>query len=228
MASELFVDVQNLTFPWPDERQGEASLFSSLTFSLPQNAFLQLTGVSGVGKSTLLNILSGLRHGYGGRVRIGNYPPHHPSLSVAYVLQGYGLLPWKKVMDNILLPRYLDCPFRSREEVDSIIHLLGLEPLLNRYPGTLSGGQRQRVALARSFAQKADLLLLDEPFAALDPQTGQEALGLLLQLRRLHPVTTIMATHHTLSPSDLEFYSLHLLSRDYRWTSPSSNLQVSR
>lgn len=224
MHNNSFVEVDQLSLTFPSSDGEVVSLFSSLTFSLPKESFLQLTGTSGVGKSTLLNILSGIQKGYEGEVKIGDCPPHDQAVSIAYVLQGYGLFPWKRVEENIFLPKELGAPCRSEEETRSIIRLLGIEPLLKRYPSSLSGGQKQRVALARAFGQRADLLLLDEPFAALDEMRAQEALDLLARLREYHPVTTIMATHHVVDPHRYPHYSLHLCEGSFRFDHPQTVL----
>lgn len=159
-------------------------------------------GPSGGGKSTLLNLLSGVLTGYDGEVLLGGRVIDPQAMQVALVPQSYGLFPWKTVRQNILLPEMLGCRSLDRQELEEILHILGLRPLLDRYPHELSGGQRQRVALSRAFAMKPDLLLLDEPFNALDIVTREQSYTLFQELWQRYPTTTILVTH---SPSEAKF-----------------------
>lgn len=214
LSNASYISLENVDLYYPDLQGRQHRIVEGLSFSLPEYGFLRLTGASGSGKSTLLNLLAGLHRHYTGQVRIHDLPPSHKTLSIAYVLQGYGLLPWKNVADNINLPKLLRHEQRIREQCREIVQLLGLESLLKRYPHTLSGGQQQRVALARAFCQRADLLLLDEPFSALDTDNSQEAQRLLMALLQRHPVTTVMATHQSVdtSPLAVDTFSLHIVA----------------
>lgn len=205
-----FLVVERLNVAYSTSQGGTLTALSDLSFTLTEGDFLQLTGASGAGKSTLLNVLAGIISLYSGFVSIGGLSPTDKRLLVAYVLQGYGLLPWKTVAENIMLPARLGHKQRPKDEQKALIELLGLDTMLRRYPLTLSGGQRQRVALARAFCQEASLLLLDEPFSALDLDKADEALQLLASLRTLYPITTVMATHHHISSEQIPHKQLHI------------------
>lgn len=170
-----------------------------ITFSLDDGEIIGLTGPSGCGKSTLLHVLSGIITDYRGMVLIDGVPPDPVRQSIALVPQGFALLPWKSVRENILLPQTLGgkvCPNLSH--LDEILEELDITPFLDRYPSQLSGGQKQRVALARAFVQDPDLLLLDEPFSALDIGTAERSRGLLKRFRSGLGLTTILVSHNVL------------------------------
>ena len=118
-------------------------------------------------------------------------------LTYGYVPQSFGLLAWKKVKDNIMLPATINKNIKiDEDEVNDVLTKLELNELLNRYPSQLSGGQRQRVALARVFISHPDILLLDEPFSALDTLTADISRDLFLDLWRKYRPTTIFTTHN--------------------------------
>lgn len=167
-----------------------------------------LTGSSGVGKSTLLSILSGSITNYTGEVLLGGKELDSRVHQVALVPQNYGLLPWKTVEDNIRLPRQLGRRSLDDGELSLITRSLGLDELLSRYPHELSGGQRQRVALARAFGMKPDLMLLDEAFSALDIVTGERSRELFAELWQRYPCTTILVTHNPSDAIELAKYSI--------------------
>ncbi|MDR2892642.1 MAG: ATP-binding cassette domain-containing protein, partial [Deltaproteobacteria bacterium] len=168
---------------------------------------------SGCGKSTLLKILCGIHRNYSGNVTFDGHPLNDlagADIRIGYVPQNYGLLAWKTIRGNILLPQKIKnlcgapphtplgemispSPPRSHEQ---IITGLGLTDVLDRYPREVSGGQQQRAALARAFALKPDLLLMDEPFSALDAFTAEKSQRLFLDLWRDFPVTTLFITHN--------------------------------
>lgn len=167
-----------------------------INLELGQGDICALLGPSGVGKSTLVGILSGsLRH-YSGSVLLGGRPLDSRSMQIALVPQHYGLLGWKTIEENIHLPQMLGRRSLGRTDLDLIVESLGLDPLLGRYPHELSGGQRQRVALARAFGMQPDLLLLDEAFSALDIVTASRSRELFLELWRRYPCTTMLITHN--------------------------------
>ncbi|MDF2875212.1 MAG: btuD 2 [Sporomusa sp.] len=156
-----------------------------------------IIGPSGCGKSTLLKILAGIITDFEGTVEINGQPVMPKTQIIGFIPQNYGLLPWKNVYENICLGFKIKHKKQADYEADltSLIQLLGLGGLEYRYPGELSGGQQQRVALARAFLLKPDLLLMDEPFSALDAMTREEIQNVFLSVWRKHSVSTVLVTH---------------------------------
>lgn len=176
---------------------GNTPVLKDISFSLEEGEILTIVGPSGCGKSTLLNVLSGIIKNYEGEIRMGSKDLRSAELTYGYVPQSFGLLAWKKVKDNIMLPATINKNIKIDEvEVDDILTKLELTDLLDRYPSQLSGGQRQRVALARVFISHPDILLLDEPFSALDLLTADASRELFLDLWRKYKPTTILTTHN--------------------------------
>lgn len=155
-----------------------------------------LTGVSGSGKSTLLSILSGVLKDYKGEVSINGSRPDPKRQSIALVPQNYGLLPWKRVRDNILFPLTIGKEQTAGVTLEQLARRLQLDSLLDRFPAELSGGQKQRVALARAFLQSPDLLLMDEPFSALDINTAEKSRALFRSYQEELGMTTIIVSHN--------------------------------
>lgn len=154
-----------------------------------------MVGPSGGGKSSLLGVLSGSLKPTSGEVLLGGKPLDSKEMQIALVPQSYGLLPWKTLGDNIRLPRALGRRSLGDAELADIIASLGIEALLHRYPHEVSGGQRQRAALARAFGMQPDLLLLDEPFSALDIVRAEQSQKLFLDLWQRYPCTTLLVSH---------------------------------
>lgn len=182
-------------------RGEETSALSGVSFALKSGEVVGLTGVSGSGKSTLLHILSGILTSYTGKVLIDGTPPNPRRHSIALVPQSYGLLPWKRVEENIRLPQLLGHKSRNEGEMAEIVTRLEIAHLLHRYPSELSGGQKQRVALARAFVQSPDLLLMDEPFSALDIATAQRSKAIFKEFQKELGLTTLIVSHN---PQEIE------------------------
>ncbi len=159
--------------------------------------FLSIVGPSGCGKSTLLYMVGGFVMPTGGSVLIDGTPVRGPGIDRGIVFQEYALFPWLTVAENIAYPlkRLKSSPARVREVVDQYLALMGLTQFAHAFPRVLSGGMKQRVALARTFAYDPDILLLDEPFGALDSQTREIMQEELLRLCRASRKTVIMVTH---------------------------------
>ncbi|WP_244444236.1 ABC transporter ATP-binding protein [Lutibaculum baratangense] len=165
-------------------------VISGLEMSLPPRAFTCLIGPSGCGKTTTLRILLGLDDEFEGKI-----DDRFRTARLAAAFQEPRLLPWRTVRQNVdlALPRDMT----DREAViGRALADVGLEELLDRYPGQLSLGQARRAALARAFAVRPDILFLDEPFVSLDEATAQRLRGLLIELWTHHPVTVLMVTHN--------------------------------
>ena len=176
---------------------GTTSVLKDISFSLEKGKTLTIVGPSGCGKSTLLNVLGGIIKNYEGEIMMGSKELRSAELTYGYVPQSFGLLAWKKVKDNIMLPATINKNIKiDEDEVNDVLTKLELNELLNRYPSQLSGGQRQRVALARVFISHPDILLLDEPFSALDTLTADISRDLFLDLWRKYRPTTIFTTHN--------------------------------
>jgi ABC-type nitrate/sulfonate/bicarbonate transport system ATPase subunit len=153
-------------------------------------------GPSGCGKSTLLHVLSGTLNDYTGTASINGKAINPRTHRIGLIPQNYGLLPWKNVYENAMLGLKIKNNQKQFDEYSLfIIRQLELEKLLDRYPRELSGGQQQRVAIARAFILKPDLLLMDEPFSALDAITREEMQELFLDIWNQYQVTTIFITH---------------------------------
>jgi NitT/TauT family transport system ATP-binding protein len=156
-----------------------------------------IVGASGCGKSTLLNIVGGLEQATSGEVRIDGDLVVGPGPDRGMVFQGYSLFPWRSVADNVAFG--LECarwPKAARgERVAELLGIMGLTEFAGHRPGQLSGGMRQRVAIARALAPEPDVLLLDEPFGALDAQTKKAMQDFLLHVRARTGATILMVTH---------------------------------
>lgn len=170
----------------------ETVVLRGLQFALAPGSFTCLIGPSGCGKTTTLRIILGLERALEGRVE-----RHPPGLRAAAVFQEPRLLPWRTVEQNVrlALPPAAEVA-RSEVDLDRLFAVLGLGALRNRYPGELSLGLARRVALARAFAVRPDLLLLDEPFVSLDEHTADRLRAHLLELWQAEGSTILMVTHN--------------------------------
>jgi len=184
-----FADV-SMNFPDP---QGELEALEHLTFSVPPRQFLSVLGPSGSGKSTLLRLLAGLLQPTAGVIRY----PQNSQPSVGLVFQQANLMPWRDVSANISLPLELRGASESeiKQRSEAMIELIGLGEFRHAWPATLSGGMAQRVAIARALIQDPDLLLLDEPFGALDAITRERMGSELLRIWELSRKTVVLVTH---------------------------------
>lgn len=177
-------------------RSGSIKAIEDVSFEVVEGGILGITGPSGCGKSTLLHVLAGVIRDYNGSVKINGLPPHPHQHSISLVPQQFALLPWKRVKQNILLPITLGKKSNRIDHLEHVVHALEIDHLLNRFPAELSGGQKQRVALARAFIQSPDLLLMDEPFSALDIRTAQKSRDFFAQMHRELGMTTILVSHN--------------------------------
>ncbi len=183
---------------------GRTPAVRGIDLAVARGEFLALVGPSGAGKTTLLRIIAGLQPGYDGSVRIGARDVTHVPArdrNIGFAFQNYALFPHMSVADNVAFglkvrPRATR-PGRAeiRERVSALLHLVQVGDLARRYPSQLSGGQRQRVSLARALATEPELLLLDEPFGALDPLVRKEIRTWLRGLHNRLGLTSILVTH---------------------------------
>lgn len=173
------------------------SVLDGINLEIKSGGTCALIGPSGCGKSTVLKVIAGIITDYEGQVLIDEKALLPKTEKIGFIPQNYGLLPWKNVYDNIQLGLKLKGRDPDHtEQLTALIKLLGLKGLEKRYPGELSGGQQQRVALARSFILKPDLLLMDEPFSALDAITREEMQQVFLRIWHKYAVSTVLVTHY--------------------------------
>lgn len=180
-------------------RSGESGL-GRISFTLPEHGIYTILGPSGSGKSTLLRAITGLLPEYQGELLFNGGSLREQKVLMGLVPQNYGLLPWKTVKDNIRVairiahPRGQSKQIREAQ-IDQWLTAMGIAELAERYPLSLSGGQQQRVAIARAFAIAPSLLLLDEPFSALDAITRETLQQLFLEHWQANPTTALFVTH---------------------------------
>jgi NitT/TauT family transport system ATP-binding protein len=167
------------------------------SLSISDGEFISIVGPSGCGKSTFLDIVSGLSKPKAGTIRIDGKLVTGPALDRGFIMQGYALFPWRTVIRNVAYGLEVKhVPRRNRIEIcKQYIDLVGLNGFEDRYPNELSGGMRQRVAIARSLAYDPKVLLMDEPFAAVDAQTRETLQDELLRIWAKTRKTIIFITH---------------------------------
>ncbi|NPV90581.1 MAG: ABC transporter ATP-binding protein [Firmicutes bacterium] len=189
------IEIKDLTVKYRG-KNGDTLALDGLNVNIEPGEIYTFIGPSGCGKSTFLYVLSGIMKRYQGSVTIDGRPIDPRKQRIGLILQNYGLLPWKNVYSNTMLGLKIKNDQRRLDEYGSyILKQLGIDHLLDRYPRELSGGQQQRVAIARAFILKPDLLLMDEPFSALDAITREEMQELFLNIWKQNSVTTVFITH---------------------------------
>jgi NitT/TauT family transport system ATP-binding protein len=182
----------------------EVRALENIQLDVHENEFVTLVGASGCGKSTLLRIIGGLEYHTGGELLADGKPVGGPGADRAMVFQHYSLYPWLRVLENIKFSRRLSA---NRAEItsadvevasgraDALLRLMGLTAYANAFPNQLSGGMQQRVAIARALMNRPAILLMDEPFGALDAQTREVMHDLILHVFRLEKSTIVFVTH---------------------------------
>lgn len=174
----------------------DAPVLADISMLIEERDFVALVGPSGVGKSTLLKILGGLLEPTVGSVLLNGQSLSESAHSVGIVFQQDNLMPWRTVRENIRLPLEIQMPqAKPNGRIDDLLDLVGLANAGDLYPGQLSGGMAQRVALARALVHEPEILLLDEPFGALDALTRERMGQELLRIWQAKPVTVLMVTH---------------------------------
>jgi NitT/TauT family transport system ATP-binding protein len=201
----LFADLVAKTFPLP--AGGEQTVLEEVSLTIAPGEVVALLGRSGSGKSTLLRILAGLIQPSQGRVFVKGVPLAGPNECVAMVFQSFALLPWLTVQENAELGLYARGVPKEvcEEEATKALSMVGLEGFEGAYPKELSGGMRQRVGFARAFVMKPDVLMMDEPFSALDVLTAENLRGEISDLweRGAFPAKSILLVTHNIEEAVL-------------------------
>ncbi len=177
--------------------EGPLVAVDHMSFTVTPGEFLAVIGPSGCGKSTLFNIIGGLLDGYEGTVAVAGERIAGPHASIGMVFQEESTFPWRTVIENVAFPLEIAGMSKARrlEKAKHFIDLVGLAGFEKRYPTELSGGMRQRVAIARTLASEPKILLMDEPFGALDEQTRLLLGDKVLQIQQELQQTSLLITH---------------------------------
>jgi NitT/TauT family transport system ATP-binding protein len=197
--SEAVIAVKGLRKEYATSSRGTVLALEDIDFEVAEGELVALVGPSGCGKSTLLKILAGLLPATSGQVRLHGVPVTGPRRDIGVVFQSPVLFPWRTVLENVLLPVDVQRLGRARhrDRALELLALVGLSGFEERYPWELSGGMQQRVAITRSLMHDPALLLMDEPFGALDAMT-RESLNLELQRIWLERRETILFVTHSI------------------------------
>ncbi|TAG94933.1 MAG: ATP-binding cassette domain-containing protein [Oscillatoriales cyanobacterium] len=197
-AATPFLSIKDVSKVYPTAK-GPAVILDGVNLDINEGEFICLIGHSGCGKSTLLNMIAGFNGPTDGEVALQGVRITEPGPDRMVVFQNYSLLPWLTATENIHLGVETVYAEKSAEEHNKIVQehleLVGLTEACEKRPGQLSGGMKQRVAIARALATRPKLLILDEPFGALDPITREELQEELLKIWQDHKITIIMITH---------------------------------
>jgi NitT/TauT family transport system ATP-binding protein len=177
--------------------EGETEALKDISLSISPGEFVSIIGQSGCGKSTLLSLISGILKPTGGVVLVDGKPVEGPSRKVGYMLQQDYLFEWRSILDNAVLGAEIQGADmgKARERAKQLLNRYGLGQFMQHLPRQLSGGMRQRVALARTLTTEPDIVLLDEPFSALDSQTRLALADEVTGILRREGKTVILVTH---------------------------------
>lgn len=193
---EVILDVKSLGKVY-DSANGPVTALEDISFQVHRREFVTVIGPSGCGKSTLIRTLAGLESATSGQVLLDGAPVSQPGPDRGMVFQGYTLFPWLTVKNNVMFGLRNQGATRANAESEAMqwIDLVGLEKFADVYPDQLSGGMKQRVAIARALAAKPRILLMDEPFGALDAQTRGKMQAYLLEIWKNIDITILFITH---------------------------------
>ena len=200
-----FVEIENVSLQYRAQGGNEGTLaVEHLNLQVNRGEFVAVVGPSGCGKSTLMKLTTGLNFPTSGTVRLDGRPVDGPVSIAGMAFQNPIMLPWRLTRDNVLLPMEVVSPHRKlirknraayRERADELLATVGLEGAGGQYPWQLSGGMQQRAALCRALIHDPELLMLDEPFAALDALTREDLWCVIRDLHTQKQSTTILVTH---------------------------------
>jgi NitT/TauT family transport system ATP-binding protein len=211
MVSRAQGSIPEIAFKNVGKRYRNAAVaLEGISLNIERGQFVSFLGPSGCGKSTLLKLVSGLSPVTDGEVEVNGMTPENAREMMSFIFQDATLLPWRTVEDNVGLGLELDHAARAvrKERVEKMLELVGLTQVAERYPRQLSGGMKMRVSIARALASRPRILLLDEPFAALDEMTRDRLNEELLRLHAEHKWTVLFVTH---SVAEAVFLSTHVV-----------------
>lgn len=196
MAS--FVEFKGVSHTYITDKGTEVPALSDVNFSIEKNQFIAVVGPSGCGKSTLLRLLSGLIPATVGKVSVFGHQITEPRDDIGIVFQKPTLLPWLSILDNVLFPlkhKYNYVGNKDKGKAKELIKMVGLQDFLTQRPDELSGGMQQRIGIARALLLDPDILIMDEPFSALDALTREEMGFELQRIWQEKPKTVLFITH---------------------------------
>ncbi|MDO4542017.1 MAG: ABC transporter ATP-binding protein [Bacillota bacterium] len=191
------ITVKDLRYSYGSKRVPQPVL-ENINLKISKGESIALVGPSGCGKSTLLRLIAGLQQGYEGEILFNGEKINPKIHTIGFIQQDYGLLDWATVYENVVLGIRIKegkVGEEQKKEAESILKSLGIDSLADKYPREISGGQRQRAAIAQTFLIKPDILLMDEPFSALDAITREKLQDIFLSLWRSQSPASISVTH---------------------------------
>lgn len=197
LKTEIALDGVEMVYP---AETGNVTALTGVSFDIQKGEFISLLGPSGCGKTTLLRIIAGLLQNTGGTVGVAGMTPTQARESgeMGMVFQSSVLYDWRTVLKNVMLPMEIKGVYREeqRRRAEEMLELVGLSKFKNSYPYELSGGMQQRVSIARALATSPNILLMDEPFSALDEFTREKLHDDLLQICHTRDMTVVFVTHN--------------------------------
>lgn len=198
-VTDAFLVIDNLSKVYPTDNGDTYTVLDGVNLTVNEGEFVSVIGHSGCGKSTLLDMVSGFRTPTTGEVRLRSQRITKPGPDRMVVFQNYSLLPWMSAFENIYLGINSIWRKKPKAEKEAIVRdhlaMVGLSDAADKRPAALSGGMKQRVCIARALAMRPEILILDEPFGALDPITREELQDELLKIWTNNRVTVLMITH---------------------------------
>ena len=194
----MYINIKDISHKYSNEDE-DLLVLKDLSFSVEKDKFVSIVGPSGCGKSTLTKLIAGLSIPYKGKILISGTPVNSPRKSIGMAFQNPVLLEWRTTVDNICLPLEIVSPQMTRkqkiERATELLEMVGLKDFSQSRPSQLSGGMKQRVSLCRSLVHRPEILILDEPFGALDAFTREGLWRTLKDLKTSENFTCILITH---------------------------------
>ncbi|MBC7202402.1 MAG: ABC transporter ATP-binding protein [Pusillimonas sp.] len=201
--TETLVELESISMAYG---KGDESVkaIEDVTLSIKKGEFIAVVGPSGCGKSSLMKLISGLHPPLTGKLAVEGKPVNGPLKSVGMAFQASNLLPWRNCVDNILLPLEIVQPYRKqvsskraefKEKAVNLLNSVGLTGFTEKFPWELSGGMQQRASICRALIHEPEILMLDEPFGALDAFTREELWCALRDIQQERKVTVMLVTH---------------------------------